>query len=43
MKVKFESDDDLPLGKILRNPVCIIAAGSVKKTRKQQLFISSFT
>ena len=29
MKIKFESDDNLPLGKILNIPVCIIAAGSV--------------
>ena len=25
MKIKFESDDDLPLGKVLSIPVCIIA------------------
>ena len=24
MKIKFESDDDLPLGKILNIPVCVI-------------------
>ena len=24
MKIKFESDDDLPLGKILNTPVCVI-------------------
>ena len=29
MKIKFESDDNLPLGKILNIPVCIIAVGSV--------------
>ena len=29
MKIKFESDDDLPLGKILSIPVCIITVGSV--------------
>ena len=29
MKVKFELLDDLPLGKILSTPVCIIAVGSV--------------
>ena len=28
-KIRFESDDDLPLGKILSIPVCIIAVGSV--------------
>ena len=28
MKIKFKSDDDLPLGKILNIPVCIIAVGS---------------
>ena len=27
MKIKFESDDDLPLGKILDIPVCIITVG----------------
>ena len=29
MKISFESDDGLPLGNILRIPVCIIAVGSV--------------
>ena len=29
MKIRFESDDDLPLSKILSVPVCIITAGSV--------------
>ena len=29
MKIKFESYDDLPLGKILSIPVCIIVARSV--------------
>ena len=29
MKINFESDDDLPLGKILSIPVCIITVGSV--------------
>ena len=29
MKIKFESDDDLTLGKILSIPVCIITVGSV--------------
>ena len=29
MKIKFESDDNLPLGIILNIPVCIIAVGSV--------------
>ena len=24
MKIKFESNDDLPLGKILNTPVCLI-------------------
>ena len=28
MKIRFESDDDLTLGKILNIPVCIIAVGS---------------
>ena len=29
MKIEFESDDNLPLGKILNIPVCIINARSV--------------
>ena len=29
MKIKFELNDDLPLGKILSIPVCIVAAGSI--------------
>ena len=29
MKIKFESNDDLPLGKILNNSVCIIIVRSV--------------
>ena len=29
MKIKFESDDDLPLGKILNIPVYVIVAESV--------------
>ena len=29
MKARFESNDDLPLGKILNIPVCIIVAKSV--------------
>ena len=29
MKIRFTSDNDLPLGKILSIPVCIIAVGSV--------------
>ena len=29
MKARFESNDDLPLGKILNIPVCIIAVKSV--------------
>ena len=29
MKIKFKSDDNLPLGKILNIPVCIIAVRSV--------------
>ena len=28
MKIRFESDDDLPFAKILSIPVCIIAVGS---------------
>ena len=29
MKIKFESNDDLPLGKILNIPVCVIIVKSV--------------
>ena len=29
MKITFESNDDLPLGKILSIPVCIVTVGSV--------------
>ena len=29
MKIKFESNDDLPLGKILSIPVCIVTVRSV--------------
>ena len=29
MKIKFESNDDLPLGKILSIPLCVIVVGSV--------------
>ena len=29
LKIRFESNDDLPLGKILSIPVCIIAVASV--------------
>ena len=29
MKIKFESNDDLPLGKMLNIPVCIIIVRSV--------------
>ena len=29
MKIRFESDDNLPLVKILNIPVCIIALGCV--------------
>ena len=38
MKIRFESDDDLPLGKVLSIPMCIIA---VEKTRRQQLLSTS--
>ena len=34
MKTRFESDDDLRLGKILNIPVCIKAVGSVFKEDK---------
>ena len=29
MRIKFESDNDLPLGKILNIPVCVIIVKSV--------------
>ena len=29
MKIRFESDNDLPLGKILNIPVCVIIVRSV--------------
>ena len=29
MKIKFESDDDLPLGETLNIPVCVITVRSV--------------
>ena len=29
MKIRFESDDDLPLGKILSIPVCVIISKTV--------------
>ena len=31
MKIRFESNDDLPLGKILNVPVCIIIVRSVSE------------
>ena len=34
IKIRFESDDDLPLDKILNIPMCIIAVGSVFKRGK---------
>ena len=33
LKIKFESDSDLPLGKILNTPVCIIALGSFSQKK----------
>ena len=39
MKIRFESDDDLPLGKILNITVCVIIVRSVF----QVLFASFFT
>ena len=36
MKARFESNDDLPLGKILNIPVCIIVV------KRQQLLSTSF-
>ena len=34
MKIKFESYDDLPLGKMLNIPVCLTAVESVFKKNK---------
>ena len=34
MKIKFESDDDLPLGKILNIPVCVVIVRSVFRENK---------
>ena len=42
MKIRFESDDDLPLGKIL-NILAMVIAGSVFSRREQVLSTSSFT
>ena len=41
MKIKFESGDNLLLGKILNIPVCIIIVKSVFQ-KKQQLLSTSF-
>ena len=43
MKIKFESDDDLHLGKMLSIPVCIIVGGSVFLRKQQLLPTSLFT
>ena len=37
LKIRFESDDDLPLGKILNIPACIIAVGSAFKVSNYYL------
>ena len=42
MKIKFESDDNLPLGKILNVPLCVIIVRSVFEENKKyypQVFI----
>ena len=41
MKIKFESNDDLPLGKILSIPVCIITVRSVfqENNNYQQVYL----
>ena len=42
MNIKFESHDDLPLGKLLNIPVCIIVARSVSQENNNyylQLFL----
>ena len=41
VKIKFKLDDDLPLGKMLKIPVCLIISLFSKK--KQILSTSSFT
>ena len=43
MKISFESDDDLPLGKILNIPVCVIIVRSVFQRKRQVLSTSFFT
>ena len=43
MKIKFESDDNLFLGKILNIPVCIIIVKSVFQKKTQLLSTSFFT
>ena len=46
MKIKFESDDNLPLGKILNIPVCVIIVRSVfqvnNKYHPQVFYINFF-
>ena len=43
MRIKFESDDNLPLSKILNIPVCMIVVRSVFLRKQQLLSTSSFT
>ena len=38
MKIKFESNYDLPLGEILNISVCIIVAGSVSQEKKNNYY-----
>ena len=42
IKTRFESNDDLPLGKILNIPMSIIVVKSVFQKRQQLLFTSFF-
>ena len=40
MKIRFESDDDLPLGKILSIPVFIIDVGYVFKEDNKLIYMN---
>ena len=42
MKIKFESDDDLSLGKILSIPLCVIIVRSVFQKKKKTNLIRKF-
>ena len=42
MKIKFESDDDLPLGETLNIPVCVITVRSVFQKKKTSIILKFF-